>query len=317
MKALRFTFLLLTSALSGCVGNGAPGLDEQTLFAAQIDQGRRLAGESLRVRSRLMNLDLALTVAASDFCGALTRPKLGGVFGSSTGFTGAASRAVVEESFGLSEDPTIIYVTPKGPLAVGEIQPGDRILAVNGQAVDSLQKVDQLVSASPQRVELTLGRGDQELRRTVVPAAACPVTLDYSVSSVLVPWKVSKLSGGVPLGLMNLLDDDDELAMILGHQLAHLLFERAEDDRLAHERRADRFGLFIAARAGYDVKVAERAWEKLAFEYPWLITTPPPTSIFSRYPHNSLAQRMEGIRATVREIDRLRAQGRPLVPRGD
>jgi hypothetical protein len=314
MTTLRIGVVLLASALAACAIPAAPGIDERTLFDAQVDQGRRLAGEALRVRSRLVDLDLALTVASREFCGALTLSKLGGMFGSSASFTGSASRAVVEESYRLSKEPTVVHVTANGPLAAADVQPGDRLLELNGAAVDSIAAIGELMAARPQRVELTIGRAERTLRRTVTPLAACPVTLDYAISPALVTWKAATLSGGVPLGLMNLLDDDDELAVILGHQIAHLLFDRAEDDLLARERRADRIGLFVAARAGFEVARAELAWEKLAFEYPWLIVPPPRGSVFRSYPHGSLAQRMDGIRGAVREIADLKAAGKALVP---
>jgi hypothetical protein len=314
MKRARIPLAIATLALSGCLGTGAPALDEQTLFAAQLEQGRRLATDTLEVRGRLSNLELALTLGAAEFCGNLTRPKLGGVFGSSRSFSGVAARAVAEESLGLGEDPTVAHVSPGGPLAQGQILPGDRILAVNGTPVASIADIGAVMQANPERLELLVRRGEQNLERTVVPAATCPVSLGLAASPALVPWKVSKFSAGVPLGLLNLLDRDDELAVVLGHQLAHLLFDRPEDDALIQERRADRLGMYLAARAGYDVTAAPRAWEKVIVEYPWLIRRPRARSRYRVYPHPSVALRMDGIRAAVKEIEELRSQGHPLVP---
>jgi hypothetical protein len=62
------------------------------------------------------------------------------------------------------------------------------------------------------------------------------------------------------------------------------------------------------------VSAAPRAWEKLAAEYPWLIGSPAFASRFRIYPHPLLAQRMEGLRATVREIESLRSEGHALIP---
>ncbi len=300
--------------LSGCLGPGAPALDEQTLFAAQLEQGRRLAAGSLEVRGRLSNLELALTLGAAEFCGKLTRPKLGGMFGSSRSFAGAAARVVAEESLGLGEDPTVAHVSPGGPLAQARIQPGDRFLSVNGTPVESIAQIGEVLRTQPERLSVLVRRGDEQLERTVVPAATCPISLDFAASPALVPWKASRFSAGVPLGLLNLLDRDDELAVVLSHQIAHLLFDRPEDDALAQEKRADRLGMYVAARAGYDVSVAPRAWEKVVSEYPWLVGPAQARSRYRVYPHPALALRMEGIRAAVREIEQLRGQGRPLRP---
>jgi beta-barrel assembly-enhancing protease len=299
--------------LTACVGTGAPALDAETLRAAQLDQGRRLASATLEVKGRLANLDLALTLASREFCGGLARPKLGGVFGASRSFSGAV-RTVAEETYRVGEEPTVVHVTPGGPLAVAGIQPGDRVVAVDGRRVASIEQVDERVQAHPQRLALTLRRGSRKLERSVLPASTCPVSLEVAQSPGLMPWKASTLVGAVPLGLLDFLDDDAELAAVLGHQLAHLLFDRESDDPIARERRADRLGLYLAARAGYDVSAAPRVWERLAAEAPYLIFPPASPLLDAALPHTMLAARMDGIRSVATEIEQLRSQGRPLVP---
>jgi predicted Zn-dependent protease len=140
------------------------------------------------------------------------------------------------------------------------------------------------------------------------------VILDFALAPALVPWKASTFVGGVPLGLVQFLDDDSELAAVLSHQLAHLLFDREGDDLIARELRADRLGLYVAARAGYDVSAAPRAWEKIASEVPYVIFTPESALQDLFFPHAMLALRMDPLRAAVQEIEQLRSEGRPLVP---
>jgi predicted Zn-dependent protease len=114
---------------------------------------------------------------------------------------------------------------------------------------------------------------------------------------------------GVFSGLLEIVETDDELAAVIGHEIAHVLLQHAnqrmsaellrslgglvaaasttdmdEDDRAlllaayglgtqvglmlpysrAHERQADRLGLVIAARAGYDPRAAIDFWNKMA-----------------------------------------------------
>jgi hypothetical protein len=313
MRYARPSATLAAACLAGCLGTGAPALDAEALRAAQLEQGRRLAGVTLEVRGRLANLDLALTQASSEFCGQLSRPKLGATFGSSTSFSGVA-RQVAEESYLLGQEPTVAHVSPGGPLDRAQIQPGDRILSIEGNPVTTLDQLGELLEAHPLRMALTLARGDQTLERTVEPVATCPIKFDFALSPRLVPRPASKLGALIPLGLLNYLDDDGELAVVLGHQLAHLLFDRDGDSLSVREARADRLGLFVVARAGYDASVAPRVWEKLASETPYLIFDARSAEMDSFYPHSMLAQRMPGIRAAVQEVERLRSEGRPLVP---
>jgi len=114
---------------------------------------------------------------------------------------------------------------------------------------------------------------------------------------------------GIFTGLIELVDSDDELAAVVGHEIAHVLLEHSnqrmsaeilrgvgglaaaygtkdmeESDRnkilaayglgtqvglmlpysRSHETEADREGLFLAARAGYDPRAAISFWEKMS-----------------------------------------------------
>jgi predicted Zn-dependent protease len=125
-------------------------------------------------------------------------------------------------------------------------------------------------------------------------------------------------------GLLKLVDSDDELAAVIGHEIAHVELQHANqrmtaelirgavgvaaavgthdmesDDRAlvlaaygigtqvgimlpysrSHESQADRMGLLIAARAGYDPRAAIGFWQKMAQNSPgslpeWLSTHP-------------------------------------------
>lgn len=113
---------------------------------------------------------------------------------------------------------------------------------------------------------------------------------------------------GVYRGLLDLVDSDDELAIVIGHEIAHIMLEhgnqrmsaellragaavalaytvrnREQQEQMLwmaafglgsqvgillpysrrHEYEADQFGLFYAARAGYDPRAAISFWEKM------------------------------------------------------
>ena len=75
---------------------------------------------------------------------------------------------------------------------------------------------------------------------------------------------------GVPLGMLRFVKSDDELAVVLGHELGHLPSSRAHG-LLAptwsdHEREADIRGLTYAHRAGYDIRAGARVFERMATE---------------------------------------------------
>ena len=96
---------------------------------------------------------------------------------------------------------------------------------------------------------------------------------------------------------------EQELAVAVGHQLAHALFDRDEDDRLTKERRADHFGLILTAGSGYDVTPAIAYWEAVAQAHPSLIDPlkwQPATTQHDA--HAAIAARVDAIRDSVRKL---------------
>jgi hypothetical protein len=129
-------------------------------------------------------------------------------------------------------------------------------------------------------------------------------------------------------GLLGFVQDDDELAAVMAHRMAHLLIERAEPQpflaRLgnavgvlgervpepvfdaAQERAADRVSVFLLARADIDPAVALRFWRRMA--------TLPPGANDWLVRHAISADRIEAMTAIAAEIAALRAARQRLVP---
>ncbi len=62
-------------------------------------------------------------------------------------------------------------VQPDSPAAAAELQPGDRVVAVDGRAVASFEELQTIVRASPDTpLRFTIRRGAEELTLTVTPA---------------------------------------------------------------------------------------------------------------------------------------------------
>ena len=80
----------------------------------------------------------------------------------------------------------------------------------------------------------------------------------------------------VCLGMLRFVKSDDELAVVLGHELGHLPTSRAHGlvtwTLGYHEREADIRGLVYVHRAGYDIRMGARVFERMATELavpPW------------------------------------------------
>jgi len=74
----------------------------------------------------------------------------------------------------------------------------------------------------------------------------------------------------VCLGMLRFVQSDDELAVVLGHELGHLptSTERGllRGGQIDAEREADIRGLFYAHHAGYDITKGARVFERMAIE---------------------------------------------------
>lgn len=118
----------------------------------------------------------------------------------------------------------------------------------------------------------------------------------------------------VSRALVDLARGDDRLALVVAHELAHLLLGHPSRSALSlapetvrsEEREADRLGLYLAARAGYDPRAALGLWDDLLAAEPRLLGP--------GRGHPALPERHAAMLDTCREIEAKRDAGRPLVP---
>ena len=141
---------------------------------------------------------------------------------------------------------------------------------------------------------------------TAVRHASSVATMDWQFAVIDDPavnaWALPGGKCGVNVGLLEFVESDDELAVVMGHEIAHAIArhggERVSQSMAAsivadlalggldpavqqaiaaayglgvalpfsrsHEREADRIGLLIAAEAGYDPRAAISLWTRMA-----------------------------------------------------
>lgn len=119
--------------------------------------------------------------------------------------------------------------------------------------------------------------------------------------------------------MIDLADTKDQLALVLGHELAHVLlghthrdawtqFAAAFGDSIERddERQADYVGLYLAARAGYDTDKAVNLWRRMGAVQPRIIA--------GDATHPGTAERFVALRNTAAEIAAKKRAGQPLMP---
>ena len=337
MRILRFPALvpallfLPVIALSGCGSHGQvteAGLEmaasaEQRLVAL-TDMDQRVA----RVGYRLSAANAALCPAVRNSAGWLVHaasqysPEL---------------RPYAETRFGLDRDLLGMLAVPEGsPAALAGLRQGDLILSVNGAALtrgpDRGAAAFEGLEANIQRLDLALARGaiDLVIRRDghertvpVTPQPACGYDVQLDPSDELNARADGKRLY-ITTAMAGFAATDDELALVLGHELAHHVlghrnWHEAEargrrtqtvpalgDTAGGPERQADRAGLYLSARAGFDTSIAPAFWRRFG-AFNWRVRYP-------QWGHPSAEARARALEEVQAEISALQATGQPLVP---
>ncbi|MDO9589205.1 MAG: M48 family metalloprotease [Brevundimonas sp.] len=238
--------------------------------------------------------------------------------------------------FGLEGDlPGVLAAPPTSAAAAAGLREGDLIVSVGDVALDrgsaraapafeglaaNIAALDRALADGTTR--LGVRRGEELLSVSVQPQRSCGYEVQLNPSDEL----NARADGRrlfISTALAGFAESDDELAVILGHELAHhVLRHRTWSDiggagRVANEsaavsgagsqeQQADRVGLFLAARAGYDTRIAAAFWRRFGAAN-WRV----------RYPqlrHASAESRARALEAVQVEIDARRARGEPLLP---
>jgi predicted Zn-dependent protease len=300
IQALGILVALSTSAFS--VNSHATVSDETqaSLLALQRDD-QRVADTGWRIASR--NTD--------------TCPKLWGALGISLHHISQyepAYRAAAQAVFGLDETyPSILAVAKDAPAADSGLKPNDRLRAINGvdlagnsrwqksaASYDAVSAAMAALEALPEKsaAVLSIERGDQRLEVNVTPQNVCRSRVELAPGNAInanANGLVAQISGR----LVNWVQSEDELALVIAHEMAHNLLDHpkrlSEKSALSGlatslglsgkaqrqmELDADRMGIIMAASAGYNYKIAPDFWARLNSNAPlaaFLATTHPTT----------------------------------------
>ena len=330
--ALVPAFLLLTAtALSAC-GSGVPVAEAGLEIAAPAEQ-RLIALTDLD--QRVARVGYRLSEANAALCPAV-RNSAGWLLHAASQYS-PELRPWAETRFGLDGDLPGLLAVPEGSAAaLAGLRRGDLLLSINGQAltrgVTRPAAAFEGVEANIQRLDLALARGPVELafRRdgndqtaTVTPQRACGYDVQLDPSDELNARADGKRLY-ITTAMAGFTATDDELALVLGHELAHHVlghrgWHQAETrgrqtqtvPALAGtaggaERQADRAGLYLAARAGFDTSIAPAFWRRFG-AFNWRVRYP-------QWGHPSAEARARALEGVQAEISARRASGQPLVP---
>ena len=241
-------------------------------------------------------------------------------------------------------DATIWAVAPNSPAERAALRVDDRIVAVNGQTVNSSKEIKRLVRTINKRdstgsLHLTLRRGTEELEATVESQRVCDSDLKVAdVTSVNASANGNTIT--INSMMLEFVENERELQFVIAHELAHNIeghirkkafqyaaggfvdafilfkyrfFTRGRIASLGTlpysrdlEREADYVGMYVLANAGVDTTGIEDFWRRLG--------THNRNTIGFVWTHPATAERAALLRNTTMEIERKKRQGLPLTP---
>jgi len=330
-RALTLLLLAAVAPVSGC-GSSAPAPRTSLEVAASAEQ-RLIALTDLD--QRVARVGHRLSAANAELCPAV-RNSAGWLLHAASQYS-PELRPYAEARFGLEGDlPGLLSVPVGSAAALAGLRRGDLLLGVNDEALARgaarREAAYEGVERNIRTLDLALARGPakiafrregQDRTTTVTPQRACGYEVQLDPSDELNARADGKRLF-ITTAMAGFTTSDDELALVLGHELAHhVLGHRDWHEAEARgrqtqtvpalggaaggaEQQADRVGLYLVARAGFDSSVAPAFWRRFG-AYNWRVRYP-------QWNHPSAEARARALEEVQAEISARRLAGQPLVP---
>lgn len=347
----RVLVLALAASVSACAQPTSmrPGIDQQAVEAERNLQIFNMATKAFAQQEQLARVHYAVIHGSPELCGSRVRAVTGAYFISLRMVPERMREAAKAYYPFVGNHVSIRYVAPGSPGEAGGLKVGDTIVSVNGKppptTTDGLAEYFKGMNRDSNT--LVVRRDGAERTITVLPEKACSFLANIKSGSV-----VNAYADGEAIyiteGMMDFVRSDEELAVVLGHELAHNLRGHLDAKRqnelggriagavldglvaaatrtmpgntgqsfggamaaqaysVDFESEADYVGLYVMARAGYDIAKAPDFWRRMGAANPQSVT--------HATTHPSTPERFVALKASVEEIQAKRSKGEPLLP---
>ena len=293
----------------------------------------------MQQRAQVERVGYRLRKAAADTCAKAneTKSDLGLIVWSLANFANPDDRTRLEAMFGLTDAVTVALSVEGAPAWKAGVTTGAIITHVNdepvGEGKGATERFIQLSAAAARKgtVRLRLANGKTAF-------ATAQHVCEFPTLLVRSPEINAAADGrvlAITTGLFDLTQNDDELGLILGHELAHNVYRHLKDSgeteksssildafvratigiavakavappySPAKEKEADYVGLYFMARAGYDVGAAEAFWRRLN-------ETTRATAVNVTHPTGE--ERLKALQVAAAEIKAKQKAKKPLEP---
>ncbi len=315
-RLVRAAFAMAAMAFVAACTQAGPAKMSDAEISKEASFQRQLALEQqVENQRRIEGVSFRLMKAAADFCGDRRTSGYGFTVANKYSF-GEEMAVAAQELFGLDESARVLTVTPDSPAFEAGLTERDIVSWIDNSPVkrgtESVAEVTRTLERAGASGVVLQVRGDNPRQVNLSPTEVC----DYPVQ-IMNSDKVNAYSDGqnikVTKGMLWFVDDDAELAMVLAHELAHNVMGHAGtfrgmfEDKKSREADADRVGLYLMARTGFEIESAPKFWRRVAAAFPRMIA--------SSASHPIMPYRIVALKETTREIRAMESSGLPLIPR--
>lgn len=305
-------FFLLGSCAT--VDARLPDISLDDLATEQEFQEQRAFSEMATLRDRLMRVSYPILSQNADIC-SKTRKDVGALTHTLKSYSKKLREGAARE-ISAKDYPTLMYVRPGSPANKAGLEVGDTILDENGHEVSLPSK--GLINALESVGAMTYVRGGETQHVDINPDIICAYDMKLKMTPTINAYATGK-SIIVTSGMINFVESDEELALIIGHELAHnelshvrkiisnlVLSGFATRYTRPFESEADYVGMYYMVRAGYNIDGVENIWRRLG--------TLSPRGIAHAKTHPQYPNRYLRLSATRKEIEAKIGGGAPLTP---
>jgi hypothetical protein len=317
----------------------APGLSPQ--MAAAADTLTKMAD----LQNRLYKVAAPLLIQNAELCKGQARNLLGFTAKNRWSYPGDYNEAA-HVAFGMDERLQVTSVLAGSGAAKAGLQTGDVLVGAAGKplptgqhALSQAGAVFGKIIASQATLPMTVERHNNERQISIPVTRACAFAIELGNAD-----NVNAYADGsrvlVTRGMIHFTRNDDELAYVLAKSMAHNMLGHAASQRNVStigsivdnlksvtpdtsmligsggikamppemDVAADRLGLYLAARAGYDIDGADNFWKRLNETHP--------ATVLNGYNanHPSITARMAAIEKAQAEIKSAKKAKKALVP---
>jgi hypothetical protein len=241
-------------------------------------------------------------------------------------------RAEARRAFGRDQGLGIMALAANGPAERAGLRPNDVLTGFDDQPLPpaggapqaQTQNWSTALTAAFEDGVARVGvlRGDARMTLTVQGERGC-ATVFQGAPRQSRNATADGVTVNVNVGLIDYVRDDDELAAVMAHEFAHNILRHRDRLNAAHVSRgvlgvgrdndairqteieADRLGVYLMERAGYDPAAAVRFWSRYG---------PHPLNFLRSRDHPAWQERVRLMEAEIAKIRAARAAGRTPVP---